>query len=565
MRCPVVASIILAACSGQGPQRIGAAPSWRSAMAPRQAATAIVAVPAVTASRPEPLVPRSITFTPASAPAALYNDAPPPVPRTPLADAVIAATLDAAVRAGAPAPTPDGRLFEACAELAELALDVDPGYQPIAFAMQHHGIIEANARVLFLHPGSASPDAIVQAFEPQLADLFRDGAPGRLGVALARRGDAQVIALGLVTAGLSTLPIPRTARVGDRVVIDAVIDGPYHDPRVFVTSETGAVRQVGVEPGRPGGFVVRIACDGRPGRQQIEIGASGATGAVELANFPVWCGAQPPRSMVIDEPSGAAPLASPEQAEHQLLASVNRARAAAGLPALIWDDAVAAVARGYSNEMRRTQIVGHVSPTSGSFSDRLRSARIRAAQAYENVGRAQSADAVHQGLMDSPGHRATILSSAVTHVGIGVAFGDVDTGQRETFVTELFTRPAPAFDHDQAIATVRTKLLSVLPSSTAAARLDQLAQQLADRLVTGESTDVAYQALRGEIDALNATYERPGKAITVVADLDRTDVRALLGGMTAAEFGLGIAQGPHPQVGDYAVWVVIVLANRRSH
>ena len=79
------------------------------------------------------------------------------------------------------------------------------------------------------------------------------------------------------------------------------------------------------------------------------------------------------------------PAASPEDAEHRLLADINRDRTAAGLPFLRWDDALAAVARAYSEEMRRTHVVAHISPTSGSAADRVRAAGIRTAIVLENV------------------------------------------------------------------------------------------------------------------------------------------------------------------------------------
>lgn len=573
MRCRVVASlvvpILLGACSGQGPRQVGAAPSWRSAAVPRTTAVTPVdagAVPAAMASHSRPpapsSTPSSIAFSPASAPAARYNDAPPTVLHTPLVDAVIAATRDAAVRAGLPAPTPDGRLFEACAELAALALEVDPDYRAIAFAMQHHGILEANPQVLFLDTTRAAPEAIVQALEPGIVELFRDGAAKRLGVAVAQRGDAQIVAFALVTAGLSTLPVPRRVAASDRIVIDAVIDRGYHDPHVFVTPSTGAVHQVALEPGRPDGFVARLACGGRSGRQQIEISASGTTGPVELANFPVWCGAQPPRSMRIERSTDEAPVAF-DEAERRLFTSLNRDRAAAGLPVLRWDGALARVARGHSEEMRQTHVVAHVSPTSGSVADRVRAAGIKTGLVMENVARAYGIDEVHQGLMNSPAHRANLMSAEATHVGIGVAFGEGLDGRRELFLTQVFARFPPPFDRARALAAVRHKLAAARPVPDIAG-LDRLAQQVADGLAAGKSSDVAYQAIADQVQGLGRQYHGIGRVISAVAELDHVDGAALVGSGPVDELGVGIAQGLHPEIGDHAIWIVVLRANRRG-
>jgi uncharacterized protein YkwD len=139
-----------------------------------------------------------------------------------------------------------------------------------------------------------------------------------------------------------------------------------------------------------------------------------------------------------------APVSGPDQAEQRLLASINRDRAAAGLPGLQWDDAAAAVARGYSEEMRGTGSVAHISPTSGSAVDRVRAAGIPTTVVLENVARAYGLNEVHHALMTSPGHRANIMSTAATHIGIGVAFGDDSTGRRELFITQVFTRAPPS-------------------------------------------------------------------------------------------------------------------------
>ena len=112
-----------------------------------------------------------------------------------------------------------------------------------------------------------------------------------------------------------------------------------------------------------------------------------------------------------------------------LLALVNRDRQVAGLPGLLWDEHVADVARGHSTEMRRTKIVAHLSPVTGSAADRVRAAKIKTAVVLENVARAYGLGEAHQGLMNSPGHRANLMSHAATHLGIGVRrfrFGQIE-------------------------------------------------------------------------------------------------------------------------------------------
>lgn len=545
---PGIALALLGACSPQGPQRIGVSPSWRGSGRGG----------AVAASLP-------VTFAPASAPAARYNESPPPVPHTELGDAVTAAVRDAARGAGLPVPVPDARLFRACAELADLALQQGTvAYPVIEFAMQRNGLIEPAPELLIVWGDVGSPGSMVKELQPRLVGVLRDGATARLGVGASQRAadGSGVAVFALQGSGVSTLPIPRAVAAGGRITIDAVVDPRFHDPEVFVTYQGGQTRQVELAPGRPGGFVAQIECGAHHGRQQIEITASDVAGATVLANFPVWCGVAPPASVAVESLPDEAPV-TVDDAERRLLASVNRDRAAAGLPALVWDGAVAAVARGYSEEMRRTHLVAHISPTSGSAADRVRAAHIRTGVVLENVARAYGVDEAHQALMNSPGHRANLMSAVATHIGIGVAFGEATSGRRELFITQVFTRVPPVFDHGQAVAAVRGKLAAARPLP-AVASLDRLAQELADGLAAGKSADAAYQAISGQVNGLGKLYQRVGSVITAVADLDAIDGAGLLGGSSADELGLGVAQGPHPQIGDNALWIVVLLANRRT-
>jgi uncharacterized protein YkwD len=409
----------------------------------------------------------TVRFVPGGSPAARYNDAPSPVPHTALGDAVMAAARDEAARGGLPEPEPDARLFATCADLAEVAPEDRSAAIPfddsvVAFALQRNGIIEPAVRLLYGWGDAAAPEQFVRELRPKLAEALRAAGAVRLGVGLARRdadGTAAIV-LALQRSAVSTLPIPRGVASQGEVVIDAVLDPRFHDPEVFVTTPSGDTRQVDVRSGRPGGFVAQVACHAHDGRQQIEITASGASGATVLANFPVWCAAEPPRALPVRRASHEA-IETPQRAEQALLAAIDRDRAAAGLPALRRDGEVAAVARGHADEMRRLRAVAHVSAATGSAADRVAAAGIATRLVLENVAHAYSVEQAHRALMDSPGHRANILSVAATDVGIGVAFGEDAAGRRELFIAQLFTRapgPGESSQCDRAAQPITLKL-----------------------------------------------------------------------------------------------------------
>jgi uncharacterized protein YkwD len=163
----------------------------------------------------------------------------------------------------------------------------------------------------------------------------------------------------------------------------------------------------------------------------------GAGGSEVLASFPVYCGVAPAVSArdvrvntsVIDN----------AQAEAAMLVLVNRDRAAVRLPAVTLDGRLSNIARAHSRDMAEHDFVAHVSPRTGSPSDRVARARLDPELLRENVGRALSPDEAHLGFMMSPGHRAAILDGNVRRIGIGIAFGKAGQGPAPLFVTELFT------------------------------------------------------------------------------------------------------------------------------
>ncbi len=475
------------------------------------------------------------------------------------------AVKDAAIKAGTKVPIADARLFRACEELAEVVPEEGIiSYSVVEFALQRNGIVEPSPNLLVVWGDIDSPQLIVEQLQPRLAEILADGATARLGIGAVKRGrDGQgAVVFALQGSGVTTSPIPRAVQAGGSLTIDAIVDARYHDPEVFVTRDNGATERIDLKLGQAGGFTTQVSCGTRTGRQQIEITASDARGSTVLANFPVWCGTQPPASLRIDPSQDDAPVSDPVEAEHRLLALVNRDRQAIGLQALVWDERVAGVARGHSSEMRRTKNVAHISPTTGSAADRVRAAKIKTAVVLENVARAYGIGEAHLGLMNSPGHRANLLSQTATHVGVGVVFGDEVSGKREIFITQVFTRVPPKIDPAKAMAQIHQKIAAVKAVGINA-KLVSIAQQLADQLAAGKSREEAYPQVKRQVDALGNVYSRVGSVITAASELDSLDGPSILGDARPDDIGIGIAQGSHPEIGEGAIWVVVLLAQKR--
>lgn len=120
----------------------------------------------------------------------------------------------------------------------------------------------------------------------------------------------------------------------------------------------------------------------------------------------------------------ANPTVDP-QAEEQMLRLVNKERQKEGLEPLVMDSPLRSLARDYSKDMFQRGYFAHNNPEGLTPFDRMGNAGIAFNNAGENLALAPSVELAHQGLMNSPGHRANILSPDYRKVGIGVMDGGV--------------------------------------------------------------------------------------------------------------------------------------------
>jgi uncharacterized membrane protein required for colicin V production len=122
-------------------------------------------------------------------------------------------------------------------------------------------------------------------------------------------------------------------------------------------------------------------------------------------------------------PADPGELERDGEAAEEIFAKVNAARVEAGFEPLRWGGDLADVAARHAREMYVQGYFAHESPRTGNVGDRLRDAAISYRVAGENLALAATPDEVHDGLMESPGHRANILGSDFQTVGIAVIRG----------------------------------------------------------------------------------------------------------------------------------------------
>ena len=132
-------------------------------------------------------------------------------------------------------------------------------------------------------------------------------------------------------------------------------------------------------------------------------------------------------SMVAVSGSAAHAAVDPGAAESEFIGMINQERASRGMAPLTIDTDLVAGARYQADAIRDAGRLFH-NPDLGSVTTGW-------TWIGENVGYGYDVASLHQAFMDSPGHRANILKSDATHVGLGV----VADGQT-IWVAELFMK-----------------------------------------------------------------------------------------------------------------------------
>jgi uncharacterized protein YkwD len=332
---------------------------------------------------------------------------------------------------------PDARLEAFAGVLArELRSDEVPGIELQEFLLSHYGLGDPLPQLATLNALLDDED-IVAKMRNILPRLMQNRPFARVGIGVHKRWlRSTSVVLAMQRVDVELLPVPRRLDAGGSAMFAGRLLRGFTRPMVLVAPPSGQVREL---PVRGGGdsFQTSLRCDAGAGRYQVELMASDTRGKTVLANFPLFCAVEPPRSAprrVVAAPE----TTDPARAEALLLEVVNRDRAAASLAPVQPDEALARAARAYSQEMAETQNVDHVSPRSGDARDRVRAAGARVRVVMENVGQANSVAEAQKSFMSSPGHRANVLHPRVSRLGAGVAFRRDGHGVPTMYVTQLF-------------------------------------------------------------------------------------------------------------------------------
>ena len=154
---------------------------------------------------------------------------------------------------------------------------------------------------------------------------------------------------------------------------------------------------------------------GVPSKPSDSSGTAGSTGSSDSSGTTGSTG-------TTDSTGSTGTVSTVNSMEKQVASLTNSERKAKGLSVLTLDNQLSKLARLKAEDMAKKGYFSHTSPTYGSAFDMMNKYGVSYRTAGENIAKGQkTAESVMNGWMNSSGHRANILSSAYTNIGVGYA------------------------------------------------------------------------------------------------------------------------------------------------
>jgi uncharacterized protein YkwD len=458
----------------------------------------------------------------------------------------------------------DARLDNYVAWLLERVdrLEKMPSHRALDFVLRQFGLVEPLPHIIVL--GIEPKKKIELEVKKELANLSPNDIYTHYGSAVRQcRGRSTCIALALSKRNIALDSLARSYDSQSNLRLKGALKKPFSQPALVVTQPSGKVISGKKLKGQKFDFSFKVKT---PGEYRFEILGSGPFGPAPVANFPVYVGMEVPTSYLEEVADRDADSTDDrESIRRSILQLINGARAKAGLPHLERHPAAEAVAQAHCEDMHENNFVGHVSPTSGTPSQRLARAGIKTFTVEENIGASDTPRGVHEGLMASPGHRAAILSKYATNVGIGVVKRKFGSDQ-DLLVTELFLKKNQKqnmkdvfFQALQLIGKLRKENgLGELKNEKI---LNQVARQAAQEYF--KNPKVSIKALYKKTNQrLNALWKKPagfGVLITPLVDLSQLAEIEKFFDPKLNLIGVGVAQGMRPDTPPNTIVVVLII------
>ncbi|HEX3850488.1 MAG TPA: CAP domain-containing protein [Polyangiaceae bacterium] len=374
-----------------------------------------------------------------------------------------------------------------------------------------------------------------EVWRDALARVPPNMAVNRFGISVSNSGRSAAVVFGAVEVAMA--PITRHPGLNEPVELRGEVAARYSSAHVYLTKVDGTVE----EKHMPTRKVDASYSFAAPGRYELEVMGDGASGPVIVYNVPLYVGVEEEALT-----ASAGHVTSPAEGEARMFELLNQTRKAAGLNALQADDELRQIALLHSTDMAEHNFFGHVSPTTGNTEDRERRSGVIVTVYGENVAEAETAEGSFDGLMASTGHRANMLNSQFTHVGIA----GVSTDAHQLVFTLIFGRRVNPRTMPQSAAEVEAAFLAMRAKKGLSAPIsDPLYRAAADAGVAAYVADAKPTpdvAVRAENEALAREVQRAHSSraggcsfLTELLELNQLEQNSSLLAPGLRRFGVG--------------------------
>ena len=241
----------------------------------------------------------------------------------------------------------------------------------------------------------------------------------------------------------------------------------------------------------------------------------------------------------------------PESGEAQrLLSLINQERAKQGVAPLEMNDRLSQAAQKHSQLMAQSDTLQHQFDGEPPLTLRLSDENVRSDHDGENIALDSDLEVAHAMLMQSPPHRANILSPQFNQVGIGIA-----RSEDLIYVTEDFAHVLPNYSEPEADAAAQQAINDYARSQRFPIPVRKPRTQLAHMACD--------MALADKLDGEKAK-EIPGVSVAVAwtaADLGRLpdNLKKSMAQPLVAGYSLGVCFAPSVSHPGGVYWLILVI------
>jgi len=370
-----------------------------------------------------------------------------------------------------------------------------------------------------------------------------------MGVAIIRKNQVVTTALILSRRLVKLSPVRSYTRTGQTA---------YLRGRFFQKGPARHVQNAQIALTMPDGKVVKqklqvverkfqlpILSGDLPGVMQAQIIVNRGLGPEVAALFPLGV----ERTPWAPTQNHKRDIENSMESEPALASLILGARKAQGLNLPAHSSLLAQIARAHARDMRENGFFAHVSARTGDVTHRLSQFQVSYVVALENIASAPGPDDIMQEWMNSPSHRANLLTPGITTFGVGIS-ESTDSPDTPMLAVAVMVKQEETADTSTLRDLTRKRLneerrrhgLEQLPTD---AKLDALAQKHSQTVANQQAKKDAND---WEADVEQWVLDQAGKADSALGIYHSTTVDVVLQAEhRLAKFkrvGIGIVRDP---------------------